>query len=191
LAKPGFECDLVAQATHVGEQIGSQGGVPQDTVGCVDGFAVGLAVALTADPDGAHNNEYIVVKISMLCAGVVERDGGFEIEPTTSMLVVEGGSATQGDQTATCGPTQVVVGLDAHMVEAAGLFNSVAIECAALSPSGLARETSTTIAVPNTGTELQDGHATCTGGAVVSGFKGWSGNHVDQLQLQCSAPACR
>jgi hypothetical protein len=188
LGKPSFDCELAPVATtDTVAQIGTLGGVPKGRVACDGGFAVGLTVALTADRDAAHGNEYIVAKVAMLCAPIWQRDDAFVTGATATQLVATGNAALQADQTAACDPGEVVVGIDVHMVEAGGLFNSVAIECAALTTGahGMPR----VVDIPNTGTSMADGHATC-GDEVATEMQGWTGNEVDQLQISCSAPGC-
>jgi hypothetical protein len=163
------------------------GGTPRDPVACDSGFAVGLAVALTQD--AAHGNEYIVAKVAMLCAPITQRDDAFVTGAVTTQLVAQGGDAVSGDETASCAPGEALVGIDAHLITTDGLFNSVSIECAALTPSG-PRANAETVAVPNTGTTAADAHAGCGDGTVVDQAQGFAGGEVDRLQITCSAPGC-
>ena len=188
LAKPGFECDLAPGLLDLGGHIGSNGGVPQDSVTCGGGFAVGLTVALTADRDGGHGNEYIVAKVAMLCAPIAQRDDAAVTGDATTQLVAQGGAMIQGDQTASCASGHAMVGVAANLVTVDGLFNAVSIDCARITPRGLA--TPEVIAVPDTGTATANAHALCGAGEVIIEMRGWTGNEVDQLELSCAAPSC-
>lgn len=191
LSKPSFECAItidpdLAQSAAV---IGMEGGVPSGAVDCGGRPAVGVGFTMTHDPGGF--GEKTAVTASLRCGLISSHDGDGRTDATEDTPLIGGFEQNlDGPFFADCPDGQVVIGLAAHIVGAGGLFNSIAIDCAAFDPTGAATGKVTRRPVMGTGTEPTDAEAPCGPDRALHGLESTSGSQLDRIELACAPAAC-
>lgn len=191
LSKPSFACELALGNGQIEAQIGTEGGVPGSSIECRDLAVVGVGFTLTREP-GAFG-EKTAVRVSLRCAALSNRDGVYTRGAIEVLDAVGGSEANvDGPFVADCPPGQIVVGLAAHIVGEGGLFNSIAIACAPLDPSGAPLADRAVLhPVLGTGTQPAETDAPCLPGSALRGVKTLGGRELDQLRLVCAPPECQ
>jgi len=188
LSKPSFDCAVAPGPDQTEPGIGSQGGVPLGSADCGDQSLVGLGFTLTREN---MPNQRTTITATLRCAPVSYR--GRSETGATKNVRVPGGSEqnVDGPFFGDCPDGQVVIGLAAHIVGQGGVFNSIAVKCAALDPMGRPIGNVTEISVTATGSEPAEVSANCTADGVLHGLEATGGNQLDRIALRCTHPSCK
>lgn len=191
LSKPGLDCELAAVgAGQIDAQIGTAGGVPSGATDCGPRAVVGVGFWLTRDPNMMFG-EKTAVRAALRCATLENHDGGYATGATEDLAAIGGSEAKlDGPFFAECPGGRVVIGLAAQLLGATGLFNSIAIDCAALDPGGAPAGDAVRVPVVGTGTGPTEVEAACREGRVLHGLESVSGRELDQVKLRCAQATC-
>ena len=190
LSKPEFECEITPGPERTEVLMGTMGGVPSGDLDCGDRSIVGVGFTLTRTPNGTYD-EKTAVKVSLRCATVSNHGRGYATGATGDTMPIGGSATIDGPFFADCPDARVVVGLAAHHVAPNSLFNSLAIDCASLDPSGAPTGDVVRIPVAGTGTRPTDLDAPCNAGQALHGLKSMSGSELDRLELTCAPTTCQ
>jgi hypothetical protein len=189
LSKPRFECEVASIGGQIQGGIGMGGGSEQEKVDCGDrAIVVGIGIAMTV----MSTSRRTVVTAAARCATISNRDGAYTTGPIEEQAAIGGSADVDGGPfVADCPGGRVTVGIAAHRVGQQGVFNSVAIACATLDPSGAPSTDAISIPVLGTGDDPRGDDASCASRHVVRGMESTSGAELDQLRLSCAPAICR
>ncbi|HSK04856.1 MAG TPA: hypothetical protein VK932_26585 [Kofleriaceae bacterium] len=189
LSKPGIDCELDPGPFTLEASLGTDGGIPASSATvCSGGLVVGVGLTLSQEPHAA--GEKTAISVTLRCAPMSHHNGDYAPGDRDD-VAVPGGSHTslEGPFFADCPRGQAVIGLAAHLIAPTSLFNSLAIDCSRLDPSGAPTGTPTRILQLATGARAPDTEVRCDRG-VLLGLKPWSGRDLDRVQLACGRPTC-
>jgi hypothetical protein len=189
LSKPGIDCELDPGPFTLEMSLGTDGGSPAPgATACPGGLVVGVGLTLSQEPHAA--GEKTAITATLRCAAMSHHNGDYTPD-TPANVTVPGGFHTslEGPFFADCPRGQAVIGLAAHLIAPASLFNSLAIDCSRLDPSGAPTGAPTRILQLATGARPPDTEVRCDSG-VLLGLTPWSGRDLDRVQLACGNPTC-
>lgn len=190
LSKPGFECEIARGSERSEVEMGTQGGGPSGKVDCGGRSAVGVGFTLRRENNGMFD-EKTAIKTSLRCATLSNLDGEHATGAIEDTALIGGfESQIDGPFFADCPAGRVVIGLAAHRVGPASLFNSLAIDCATLDPSGAPTGDVVRVKVVETGTRPTDLDGTCKTGEALHGLESVSGSELDRIRLTCAPNTC-
>jgi hypothetical protein len=190
LSKPGFECELGHGILLSDAQIGTEGGLPSEPIECEASTIVGLGFTMRRDPGGASGDK-TAISVGLRCATIANRDGEYATGAIEDGPSLSGGlTDVDGPFVVDCPSGQVVTGVSAHVAGTDGLFNSIAVACAPLEPSGVPGDGAVAHPVEGTGLAPAETVAACAPGESLRRVRVYSGSELDRLLLTCERPAC-
>jgi hypothetical protein len=194
-------CVISGSSIHVpGGYIGGTGGSALPDVMCPENTVpIGLAFAMTQGTLSNHNNQRAAVDVHVRC-GRVGRDAAGQMTSTPSNVVTRNGgnggncssyASPQETAEVTCPAGQVLVGVTGNTPDGT-LYNTVALQCAVLTPPATLSPTATSVAVAGTGSYTNMPQAaSCPVGSGVIGFVVRAGCGQDQLGPICAPLTCQ
>lgn len=190
LSKPGLECEIARGSERSQVEMGTMGGGGGVKIDCGERSVVGVGFTLSSQNNGVFD-EKTATKVSLRCATLSNHDGDHATGAIEDTALVGGfESNIDGPFFADCPGGRVLIGLAAHVVGTNRLFNSLAIDCAALDPSGAPSGDVVRRPVLGTGTRPTDLAGTCMPGQAVHGLEPVSGSELDRIRLTCAPNTC-
>lgn len=186
-------------ATPAPGVIGGTSGTARTPATCADGeLPIGLGFDVSQNPISNHADQVAMVNLRVRCGQVARRTDGVFV--TTPMETFESIGGMGGNCSAyfptvvadevVCPAGHVLVGVTGNRLDDT-LYNTVAIQCAALAIDGSVTAQISAHPIANTGANNnQPMAAVCPAGTAIASFGIRSGCGHDQLAPQCAALAC-